>query len=819
MNEDETRMQPPSDNLVRAQMGGMELRSEGTGMPIIEGHGAVFNQWTRIDSLYEGQFMERVMPGSFTKTLTENTPKILFDHGGDPQIGNKPLAPTEDAGEDDQGLFYRGRMFDTSYNRDLVPVLQSDPPVLGSSFRFSIVKGRETVPAKRDTNGRYPAYNPDGLPERTIREVKLMEMGPVVWPAYVGADAGVRSMTDEYVLAQLAKNPDRLAQLVTGIAPEDRSLADLADFLLADKAALQTAIDKLGNGEPLMAQEAELLEAAIEHLEPPEEDGMEMNSAPDSGAERAHSAEPATATPAAKPSTPTPKETTVADLLPDERASRMSELESAITGVTERFAGKLPADVQVTYDHDTAELEDLRSDERAYQTRKADLARLVGEGSIRTERAFEAPNQIRKPENIYGSAALADIETRGRSPEERNQLRRDFAMRGLEHETFPQNADTEKSKDRIEYLLNYVDEPSRDNPDRELARRIMVGGDPVYKRAWNKLLASGGNVTSLTPEEQRGTALGIQTTTTGGFLVPYAFDPTIIAVGAHTTINPYRRACKVIDIVGTNIWHGVTSTAVTAVRGVEALVAAEAGPTLAQPSFTPSRVQTQITYSIEVGQDRPNLGEEMGVLIQEAKDNEEEASFSIGTGATTMLNCVGMVAPYGTSGAYTAWETSGSLAFTLADLQNVESTIPVRFRMNAAWFMNRTTIRAAQALETAYGAAFNAAGNFNNPGYPAVGNPANDPFGNTGLKLLGYPVYESPSIVSAKTSHYTFGAFCDPKTYLIVDRVGMDVEFIPFIFGSGQGNMVTGQRALYAIWRNCAAPVTILGGLLLDYKT
>jgi len=37
-------------------------------------------------------------------------------------------------------------------------------------------------------------YNPDALPERTIHEVELFEFGPVTFPAYAGATAGVRSV-------------------------------------------------------------------------------------------------------------------------------------------------------------------------------------------------------------------------------------------------------------------------------------------------------------------------------------------------------------------------------------------------------------------------------------------------------------------------------------------------------------------------------------------------------------------------------------------------------------------------------------------------
>ena len=812
-------MLPPRDNLVRASAGGFELRANDEAMPTIFGHGAVFNQWTKIDSAYEGRFMERIAPGAFRKTIAENRSnmRMLFNHGKDPQIGDKPVAPIETLEEDATGLAYSGRMLDTSYNRDLIPGLQAG--LYGSSFRFRVVK--------EDFNQRAKVseFNPDGLPERTIQEAMVMEFGPVTFPAYPQAGAGVRSMTDAFVLAQLAADPERLAQLVASLAPENRNLDDLATYLFADKAALQAAIDKLNAGEPLLLQEAELLEAAIEHLEPPNamiaDEADEMNSAPKSGAERsAHSAEPATATPRVEPvkEIPKPKEPTVADLLPDERAARMTELESAIKGVTERFTGKLPTEIQVSYYHDTAELEDLRSDERAYQERRNTLARLVESGSGRTERPFEAPAVIKKPENIYGEPAFDDIEKRSRNTTERNSLRRDFAMRGLEQATFPRpDTDVERSKDRIAHLLDEVDEPTPSNPDRELSRRIIATGSPVYKRAFNKLLVNNGNVAMLTQEEQRGTALAMGVTTTGGFLVPYGFDPTIIAIGAHTTINPYRRTCRTVDIVGTNIWHALTSTAAVATRTTEAAAAIESGPTLAQPSYQPVRIQTQITYSIEAAQDRPSLAADLGVLIGEAKDNEEENIFSVGALSTTSI---GMGAPYGTSGAYTGYETVGSVTLAVADLYGVEAALPIRHRANAQWYMSRSTIRYAQTLETTSGILFNAIQNFGSgAAYAAVGNPAQDAYGNTGLKLLGYPVNEAPSMQSAKTSHYTFATLANPETFVIVDRVGMEVEFIPFIFGAGQGNLVTGQRALYAIWRNVAMPINVDGGRMMDYKT
>jgi HK97 family phage prohead protease len=149
-----------------------------------------FNSWYRIDSFWEGTFLERTAPGSFKKTISErgSQVKILFNHGMDMNIGDKVLSTPEVIEERKDSPYLEGPLFDTSYNRDLLPGLRAG--AYGSSFMFEVIRDEWNNEPER------AEHNPDGIPERTIKEVRLLEAGPVTWPANPEATAGVRCGTD-----------------------------------------------------------------------------------------------------------------------------------------------------------------------------------------------------------------------------------------------------------------------------------------------------------------------------------------------------------------------------------------------------------------------------------------------------------------------------------------------------------------------------------------------------------------------------------------------------------------------------------------------
>ena len=180
----------------------------GDGLTL-EGYGAVFDSVTRINS-WEGTFDEQLARGAFTKTLSERTPVIQFDHGRHPLVGSIPLGAIEVLQEDDHGLHLRARLHDNWLIEPVRDAIRSQA-VDGMSFRFA------PVIDEWDDSGETPL--------RTIREVKLFEVGPVVFPAYADTTVGVRA-------AELAADPAfraELARAIIGTPPDAAAMDGTAD--------------------------------------------------------------------------------------------------------------------------------------------------------------------------------------------------------------------------------------------------------------------------------------------------------------------------------------------------------------------------------------------------------------------------------------------------------------------------------------------------------------------------------------------------------------------------------------------------------------
>jgi len=213
MSEREER-QPARDDLCRSvPFKVRESEDENDGLTL-DGYGAVFDSPTRIDS-WEGCFDETIARGAFRKSLKERSPKMQFDHGHHPLIGSIPIGRFTTVEEDERGLHVVGRLSD-NWLIEPVRMAIAEEAIDGMSFRFSVIKEEwrkaDGSLIKDDAELWDSIYNgardAAEMVTRTLKEVRVTEVGPVVWPAYENTSVGVRSksfIVDLSSRASLAK--------------------------------------------------------------------------------------------------------------------------------------------------------------------------------------------------------------------------------------------------------------------------------------------------------------------------------------------------------------------------------------------------------------------------------------------------------------------------------------------------------------------------------------------------------------------------------------------------------------------------------------
>lgn len=313
------------------------------------------------------------------------------------------------------------------------------------------------------------------------------------------------------------------------------------------------------------------------------------------------------------------------------------------------------------------------------------------------------------------------------------------------------------------------------------AKLALATGSDAYRSAFEKILQAPGNFQGmLEPDEQEALRTALSTTVgNGGYAIPFLLDPSIILTNNGTT-NPIRSAATIKQ--GTsNKWNGVTSAGVTAEWKTEGGEAADASPTVAQPSITAFLADAYVFGSYEVFEDT-SLASELPALIADAKDRLESAAYAVGSGSGAPKGVVTAVTAV--TASRVSPTTGGTFtAASIADVYAVINAVPARHRSNASWLANFVTYNVIRRMsESAAGSAFWA-----NLGV------------NTPETLLGAPTLESSEVVSAATTGSNILLAGDFKKYFIYDRLGLSLEYIPQVFGSN--GRPTAQRGWFATWR------------------
>ncbi len=150
------------------------------GATRLEGYAALFNVKALISE--RGiQFYERVAPGAFALSVLEDDQRIAYNHDASRILGRRS-AGTATIHEDARGLFYSVLInpLDPAAMSVMAQVQRRD--VSGSSFQFVLLPEDET----------WEYGHTGAIPLRTIHRARVIELGPVSFPAYVQTSVTAR---------------------------------------------------------------------------------------------------------------------------------------------------------------------------------------------------------------------------------------------------------------------------------------------------------------------------------------------------------------------------------------------------------------------------------------------------------------------------------------------------------------------------------------------------------------------------------------------------------------------------------------------------
>lgn len=436
---------------------------------------------------------------------------------------------------------------------------------------------------------------------------------------------------------------------------------------------------------------------------------------------------------------------------------------------------------------------------RKYLERQAQLAavRSAAEGmsaaNLRTERgAFGAlstgngsgdydRDAILEPDSIEDRRFrnpwdLSELRTFGRSKDDVNAELRSRALAAIEK--------MPSANDKIREASTLILERF-DDKDATIAKLVLAGSSPAYIRAFAK--AATNRLHDLDDTERRALdavrAMSL-TDSAGGYLIPFQLDPTVI-VTANGSLNEIRRIARQVVATG-DVWNGVSAGAVAWSWDAEASQVSDDAPTFAQPTIPIYTARGFVPVSIEALQDMANGAQEVARLLSEGRDILEAAAFAIGSGTGQPTGIV--TALVGSSSIVTS---AGADTLAVGDLYSTQGALPARYRSRASWLGTNAFYNRARQFDTSGGSSL----------WAQLGD-------DRPAQLLGKPIYEAEDmdgVINATQENY-MAVFGDFSNYVVADRIGMTVEFIPHLFGTANGRP-TGQRGWFAYYRTGADSV------------
>lgn len=418
----------------------------------------------------------------------------------------------------------------------------------------------------------------------------------------------------------------------------------------------------------------------------------------------------------------------------------------------------------------SAEINTLKSD---IEAKAAEIAELEAVEAQRS--AIKPPAAPAFTGRAGGADSPYDYDVRS-APRTREAAaeQRDRAFRALEVDDYL----SDENRSHIDGMLR----DRKINRNGALARHILVTGDPEYRELFLRqitgqqvhLTERGAHL--LRQSEEYRAAINVGTDANGGFLMPFTLDPSVILT-SNGVVNPVRQLADVAT-VATDNWQGITSAGITASYDAEATQVSDDTPTFAQPAIAIHQAQAYAQASLQATDDLDGIGEELAIMFADARDTLELTVFTLGTGTNQ---------PFGWVTDATKVTSTTTDTYAVADVYKLQNAVAPRYQQNATWQASLPVINLTRAFGTALGHAF-----------------LTDLGGGQPPQILGQSLYQNSgmdSTVTALAENYILG-YGDMKQYKIKDRIGMTVQFIPFVMGANQ--RPTGEVGWYVRWRNGA---------------
>lgn len=227
----------------RTTRGTVEFRAAKPGkkMPGMQGYALKFKK--RSQDL--GGFYEDIAPTAVNKSLGDKLDVLARQHHRDEYLLGRTGAGTLALRKDDVGLIYDvAELPDTTFGRDLAVQLERGD-IAHSSFAFHAMEDDWST-------------TEDGTPLRTLVSIRLVDVAPVVTPAYLDTSAAVRSLAahldrDLEDITELLRRGEAARVLtkatVLDLAPAPAEHAPEAPAEAAPEPAEQQAADDSATAE------------------------------------------------------------------------------------------------------------------------------------------------------------------------------------------------------------------------------------------------------------------------------------------------------------------------------------------------------------------------------------------------------------------------------------------------------------------------------------------------------------------------------------------------------------------------------------------